>query len=276
MHNFLSIFSASSPHQIKTTLPPLTLGFLLPVALSGTHEASTQFAISLHYFSLVLPVWSVYLTSFYSCLVHQHVCSPHYISILHKLIPWIFFSLPAMHSRRVLWLQKTILLEVLHAQVLEDKKPPQLTVLSNCNGAAIAKNNTNQETSIGNSILLRNTRTHLILIETTIPHSTPAWKWILFPVICYCECPGHLWSIPATQDQTAAAVSSPQLLSKMKHHFKRNSEFSCWMTVSPIPFRKLTRRILTFENKCLVIGSLVSVWGQLVLLTDRIKENLHP
>lgn len=52
-----------------------------------------------------------------------------------------FFSLPAMHSRRVLWLQKTILLEVLQAQVLEDKKPPQLTVLSNCNGAAMAKNN---------------------------------------------------------------------------------------------------------------------------------------
>lgn len=180
-----------------------------------------------------------------------------------------------MHSRRVLWLQKTILLEVLQAQVLEDKKPPQLIALCNRNGAAMAKNNTNQEISIGSSILMWDTRTpHLILIETTVPGSTPTWKWILFPDICYCECPGHLWSIPAMEDQTAAAVSSSQLLSKMKHHFKRNSVFRCWMTVSLIPFRKLSWGILTFEKICLVLGYLVSVWGQLILLTDKIKENL--
>lgn len=223
------------------------------------------------FFQSRLFIWLHFTAAWYT---HMG-CSPHYISVLHKLIPWIFFSLPAMHSRRVLWLQKTILLEVLKAQVLEDKKPPQLIALCNCNGAATAKNNTNQETSTGSSILTWDTRTpHLILIETTVPGSTPVWKWILFPVICYCECPGHLWSIPAMEDQIAAAVSSPQLLSKMKHHFKRNSVFRCWMTVSPIPFRKLTWGILTFKNICLVLGSLVSVWGQLTLLTDRMKENL--
>lgn len=81
MHNLLSIFSASSPHQIKITLPPLTPGFLRSVVISGTHEASTQFAISLHYLSLVLPVSSIYLTSFYSCLVHPHgMLSPLHFS----------------------------------------------------------------------------------------------------------------------------------------------------------------------------------------------------
>lgn len=76
-----SIFSASSPHQIKITLPPLTPGFLRSVVISGTHEASTQFAISLHYLSLVLPVSSIYLTLFYSCLVHPHgMLSPLHFS----------------------------------------------------------------------------------------------------------------------------------------------------------------------------------------------------
>lgn len=266
---FFCLFSPSNqknPPSTHSRFPTVSSYFRFP-------WSSTQFAISLH-FSLVLPVSSVYLTSLYTCLVHQHgVFFPlnFHFTQTNSLD---FFSLPAMHSRRVPWLQKTILLEVLQAQVLEDKKPPQLIVLSNCNGAAMAKNNTNQETSIGSSILLWDTRTHLILIETTAPASMPVWKWILFSVICYCECPGHLWSIPGTEDQTAAAVSSPQLLSKMKHHFKRNSVFSCWMTVSPTSFRKLAWGILTFEDICLVIGSLVSVWGQLILVTDRIKENL--
>lgn len=65
------IFSASSLHQIKKILPPLTLRFLLTVVISGSHEASTQFAISLH-FSLALPVSSVYLTSLYRCWIHRY------------------------------------------------------------------------------------------------------------------------------------------------------------------------------------------------------------
>lgn len=266
---FFCLFSPSN----QKTLPPLTLGFLLSVVISGSHEVLHNLPFPCTFpwfFQSPLFIWLHFTPAWYTNME----CSPHCISILHKLIPWIFFSLPAMHSRRVLWLKKTILLEVLQAQVLKDKKPPQLIVLSNCNGAAMAKNNTNQETSIGGSILLWDTRTHPILTETTAPASMPVWKWILFSVICYCECPGHLWSIPGTEDQTAAAVSSPQLLSKMKHHFKRNSVFSCWMTVSPTPFRKLAWGILTFEDICLVIGSLVSVWGQLILVTDRIKENL--
>lgn len=121
MHNLLSIFSASSPHQIKITLPPC---FLLSAVILGTHEASTQFAISLHYFSFVCPVSSTYLTSFYSSLVHQHgMFSPLHFSFT-QTNSLKFFSSPAMHSRRVLWLQKTILLEVLWAQLLEDKNLP--------------------------------------------------------------------------------------------------------------------------------------------------------
>lgn len=154
MHNFL-FFLPLLPITLKhPPHPPLTLGFLLSVVISGTHEASTQSAISLHYFSLVLPISPVYLTSFYSCLVHQQGIFSSLHFYFTQTVFLDFFSLPAMHSRRVLQLQKAILLEVLQAQVLEDKKPPQLIVLSNCNGAAMAKNNTNQETSIGNSILL--------------------------------------------------------------------------------------------------------------------------
>lgn len=157
-----------------------------------------------------------HLISFHSCLVHQHGMSSPLHFHFTQTTSLDFFSLLAMHSRRVLWLQKTILLEVLQAQVLEDKKNlPMywvLIVLNNCNGAAMAKNNTNQKISILSSILLWDASTHLILIETTVPGSIPVWKWILFPVICYCECPGHLWSIPAMEDQTATAVPSPQLV----------------------------------------------------------------
>lgn len=184
-----------------------------------------------------------------------------------------FFSLPTIHSRRVLWLQKTILLEVLQAQVLEDKKPPQLIVLCNCNGAAMAKNNTNQESATGSSMLMWDTKTHLILIETTVPGSTSVR-------IYFISCHLLLWMsrppliYPSRGRSNTSCSIKPTIAEQEEARFKRNSVFSCWMTVSPIPFRKLTWGILTFENTHLVIGYLVAVWGQLILLTDRFKENL--
>lgn len=83
---FFCLFSPSNqknPSSTHSRFPTVSSYFRFP-------WSSTQFAISLH-FSLVLPVSSVYLTSLYTCLVHQHgMFSPLCISILHKLIPWIF------------------------------------------------------------------------------------------------------------------------------------------------------------------------------------------
>lgn len=157
-----------------------------------------------------------HLISFHSCLVHQHgMSSPLHFHFTQTTS--LDFFLLACHAfqKGALTSKDNSPWSSSGSGARGQKNLPMywvLIVLNNCNGAAMAKNNTNQKISILSSILLWDASTHLILIETTVPGSIPVWKWILFPVICYCECPGHLWSIPAMEDQTAAAVPSPQLV----------------------------------------------------------------